>query len=231
MNLENGIFVSTIFEGTGITHGFSTRSWGNLGFGQKPGDPEVISNRKALFETLKLTDRNHIQPKQVHSNRGVSSSDFQPGFEADATFTGSKQDLLSILTADCLPILVYHPMGVIAAIHAGWRGLYDGVIPNALSMLPPNPIVAIGPAIGACCYEVGEDLASQFRDKFGDDVITTEPDRKPHLDLQRAALIQLQKLGIEDLEVANICTHCHPDLFFSYRRDGSSGRMMSFIGL
>jgi YfiH family protein len=130
-----------------------------------------------------------------------------------------------------LPILVYHPMGVIAAIHAGWRGLYDGVIPNALSMLPPDPIVAIGPAIGPCCYEVGEDLASQFREKFGDEVIQTEPGQKPHLDLQRAAWIQLEKKGIANVDIANICTHCHPDLFFSYRRDGSTGRMMSFIGL
>jgi len=231
MNLINGIFVSTFLEDAGITHGFSTRSWGNLGFGKNPGDPEVLSNRKALFEALKLSDRNHIQPKQVHSSRGVSSSDFQPGIEADATFSGSKKDLLSVLTADCLPILVYHPMGAVAAIHAGWRGLYDGVIPNSLSMLPPGPIVAIGPSIGPCCYEIGEDLATQFREKFGEEVIVKQEGKKPHLDLQRAAWLELRKAGIRDVDIANICTHCHPDLFFSYRRDGSSGRMMSFIAL
>ena len=231
MRLENGILVSTLFEGTGIMHGFTTRSWGNLGFGKNPGDPEVVENRKALFEALQLTGRNHIQPRQVHSSRGISSLDFEPGMEADSTFTSSTQDLLSILTADCLPVLVYHPVGVAAAIHAGWRGLYDGIIPNALSMLPPKPLVAIGPAIGPCCYEIGEDLAKQFQDKFGSEVILTQRDRKPHLDLQRAAFHQLQNAGVEDVEIANLCTFCHPDLFFSYRRDGSSGRMMSFIGL
>jgi purine-nucleoside/S-methyl-5'-thioadenosine phosphorylase / adenosine deaminase len=231
MKLENGIFVSTLLEDAGITHGFTTRSWGNLGFGKTPGDPEVVANRKALFGALLLTERNHIQPRQVHSSRGVSSSDFEPGIEADATFTGSKEDLLSVLTADCLPLLVYHPVGVAAAIHAGWRGLYDGIIPNALSMLPPDPLIAVGPAIGPCCYEIGEDLAQQFQDKFGSEVIVREEGRKPHLDLQRAAFHQLQDAGITDVEIANLCTFCHSDLFFSYRRDGSSGRMMSFIGL
>jgi len=231
MKLKEGIFISTLLEDAGTTHGFATRSWGNLGFGKNPGDPEVVANRKALFRALQLTDRNHMQPRQVHSSRGVSSSEFEQGIEADATFTGSNSDLLSILTADCLPLLAYHPMGVVAAIHAGWRGLYDGVIPNALSMLPPKPMVAVGPAIGPCCYEIGEDLAIQFETKFGAEVILREEGRKPHLDLQRAAFIQLQDAKVEDIEIANLCTFCHPDLFFSYRRDGSSGRMMSFIGL
>jgi YfiH family protein len=231
MNLKNGIFQSTLFEDAGIVHGFTTRSWGNLGFGKNPGDPEVVSNRKALFDELGLAHRNHIQPRQVHSSRGISSNDFEPGAEADATFSTADHDLLSILTADCLPILVYHPIGVVAAIHAGWRGLYDGIIGNALSMLPPSPIVVVGPAIGPCCYEVGEDLASQFEKKFGSKVLVKAEKRKPHLDLQRTAYMQLQDAGVEEIEIANLCTFCHPDLFFSYRRDGSSGRMMSFIGL
>ena len=231
MKLENGIFTSTLLEDAGIPHGFTTRQWGNLGFGKNPGDPEVIANRKALFAALHLTDRNHIQPRQVHSNRGISSTAFEPGIEADATFTASERDLLSVLTADCLPLLVYHPIGVVAAIHAGWRGLYDGIIPNALSMLPPSPIVVVGPAIGPCCYEIGVDLADQFEAKFGSRVLIKSENRRPHLDLQRAAYMQLQDAGVQDIEIANLCSFCHPDLFFSYRRDGSSGRMMSFIGL
>jgi len=231
LKFENGIFKSTLLEDAGIVHGFTTRRWGNLGFGKNPGDPEVVSNRKALFQELDLTERNHIQPRQVHSSHGISSNEFEPGMEADATFSASNRDLLSVLTADCLPLLVYHPIGVVAAIHAGWRGLYDGIIPNAISMLPPAPTVVVGPAIGPCCYEIGENLAAQFEEKFGARVLIQSPGHKPHLDLQRAAYMQLQDAGVEEIEIANLCTFCHPDLFFSYRRDGSSGRMMSFIGL
>ena len=98
-------------------------------------------------------------------------------------------------------------------------------------MLPPSPIVVIGPAIGPCCYEIGEDLAAQFEERFGSNVLIRAENKKPHLDLQRAAYFQLQDAGVEEIEIANLCTSCHPDQFFSYRRDGSSGRMMSFITL
>lgn len=230
MELRNGIFHSTLFEDFPVIHGFTTRAWGNLGFGKKPGDPEVIANRLNLFESEKLDERTLIQPKQIHSNVCVSSTDFAPGMQADATFSKDSNHLLSVLTADCLPILVYHPDGVIAAIHAGWRGLSEEIIPKTLAMLASNTQVAIGPSIGPCCYEVGEDLAEQFAQKFGKTVVVADKD-KPHLDLRLAAILQLQESGVEEMDVSEICTYCHPDLFFSYRRDGSSGRMMSYIGL
>ena len=190
----------------------------------------MVANRLNLFESEQLDARTLIQPKQVHSNVCVSATDFVPGMQADATYSKSSNHLLSILTADCLPILVYHPDGTVAAIHAGWRGLYEEIIPKTLALLPPHTNVAIGPSIGPCCYEVGEDLAEQFAQKFGSGVVVAEKD-KPHLDLRSAAILQLQESDVDEIDVCEICTSCHPDLLFSYRRDGSSGRMMSYIGL
>jgi polyphenol oxidase len=232
MELRNGIFSSTVFDDEGLPHGFTTRLRGNLGFGKTPGDPDVLSNRKKLFDSENVSGRRLIQPKQIHSSRCIAAAQFFPGAEADATYTESKQDLLSILTADCLPLLVYHPDGMVAAIHAGWRGLYDEIIPGALSQLPPGAYVAIGPSIGPCCYEVHQDLAGKFVAKFGQDVVLSgDEGKKPHLDLRQVAITQLQQAEVRALEVSEICTSCHRDLFFSYRRDGSSGRMMAFIGL
>lgn len=201
-----------------------------MGFGKNPGDPAVIENRRKLFSDPELNGRIHLQPRQVHSARAVPASDFVPGIEADAVFTNSNQHLLSILTADCVPILVYHPTGVVAAIHAGWRGLYHEVIPRTLLLMPTGSLAAIGPAIGVCCYEVSPELAADFEVKFGPDGIDRSYP-KPHLDLIGIVVRQLQFSGIERLEAAHLCTFCHPELFFSYRREGSSGRMMSFIGL
>lgn len=231
MELRNGIFISTLFEHKKLPHGFTTRVWGNLGFGRNPGDPEVVANRKKLFEYENLTSRRLVQPRQVHSSICIPASQFFSGVEADGTYSDSKQDLLSVLTADCLPLLVYHPDGIAAAIHAGWRGLYDDIVPAALSQLPPGVQVVIGPSIGPCCYEVGDELAAKFGQRFGSNVIQQVESGKPHLDLRRIAILQLEQLNVQDLEVSQICTACHSDLFYSYRRDGSSGRMMAFIGL
>lgn len=230
MVLRGGILFSTILEEQPVVHGFTTRERGNLGFGKNSGDPEVVKNRKDLFEHLHIQSRRHLQPKQVHSSTVIDAAEFQPGMEGDAACTGSSNDLLSILTADCLPILVFHPDGIVAAIHAGWRGLYSGIIEHAMSKLPSGAIAAIGPAIGPCCYEVSEDLAQQFEQRFGTTIVFRDK-RNPHLDLVGVALMQLDKFDPAEVDAARLCTKCHPDLFFSFRRDGSSGRQMSFVGL
>jgi purine-nucleoside/S-methyl-5'-thioadenosine phosphorylase / adenosine deaminase len=230
MQLKDGILLADLLSELPIHHGFSTRQLGNLGFGKFPNDPEVVANREKLFRSQGLEGRILIQPRQVHSDRAVSGSEFQPGCEADASYSQEKRDLLSVLTADCVPILVALPDGYVAAIHAGWRGLQEEIIPKTLARLPKGGRAAIGPAIGPCCYEVGEELAKQFETKFGSSVVSWKHP-KPHLDLPRIASLQLDQAGIEEWETAHLCTSCHPDLFFSFRRDGSSGRMMSFIGL
>lgn len=230
MQLLNGIFRSDLLEGHPVVHGFTTREHGNLGFGRNPGDPEVLENRRRLLETLGLSGRRLVQPRQVHSSRAVSEAAYEPGCEADATYGRSEDALHSILTADCIPLLVYHPGGVVAAIHAGWRGLMKGIIEETLRLLPPQPLVVIGPAIGPCCYEVGADVADPFERKFGA-VVVDRSRPKPRVDLVQAAILQLEAAGVEECDVARLCTACHADLFYSYRRDGSSGRQMSFIGL
>lgn len=231
MILRNGIFYADLLSDLPVIHGFTTRAWGNLGYGKIPGDPEVTAGRKKLFDSLSLKDRNHVQPRQIHSGRCIRADEFQSGIEADAEYSGFRQDLLSVLTADCVPILMYHPDGLVAAVHAGWRGLKNGIIPNTLAQLPAGPVAAIGPAIGPCCYEVNEDLSEYFRQAYGSDVIHAIEGNKPRIDLVAVATLQLRQAGVREIEISHLCTFCHPDLFFSYRRDGSSGRMMSFIGL
>jgi hypothetical protein len=231
MILRNGIFFSTVLEDAPVIDGFTTRQWGNLGFGKKPGDPEVITNRAKLFDHMQLNGRALVQPKQVHSDRCLPAAEFVPGIEADAVYGASSRHLFSVLTADCVPVLLYHPDGMVAVVHAGWRGLYGEILPNTLARLPAYPVAVIGPAIGSCCYEVSPQMAADFAAKFGNEVIEAGRENGPHLNLVRTAILQLQKAGVEEIEAAHLCTACHPDLFFSYRRDGSSGRMMAFIGL
>jgi copper oxidase (laccase) domain-containing protein len=100
-----------------------------------------------------------------------------------------------------------------------------------MAQVPRGALAAVGPAIGVCCYEIDEDLAGQFERKFGEDVVVRENEKKPHLDLVAVAAQQLQEAEIDEMELSHLCTACHPELFFSFRRDGSSGRQMSFIGL
>ena len=116
MLLKDGILRSELLP---VLHGFTTREWGNLGYGKNPGDPDVTANRVRLFDALNVHDRIHIQPKQIHSATVIDATRFVSGQEADASFTNTSQHLLSILTADCIPILFYHPDGMVAATHAG----------------------------------------------------------------------------------------------------------------
>jgi polyphenol oxidase len=227
MLLKDGIARSDLIP---TLHGFTTREWGNLGYGKNPGDPNVTANRERLFDSLNIGDRIHVQPKQVHSAIVINANQFVPGQEGDGSFSNSSEHLLSVLTADCIPVLFYHPDAVVAVTHAGWRGLVNGIIPATLKVLPKNPVAVLGPAIGRCCYEVSEELAKDFSERFGESIVDRTYE-KPHLDLITLAIQQLQEGGVSEFEAAHFCTFCHPDLFFSYRRDGSSGRQMSFIGI
>ena len=158
--------------------------------------------------------------KQIHSAHVLPAHPGHCG-EGDALFGDVQNLALSVVTADCVPILLAGPNGL-AAVHAGWRGLVGGVIPAALEKLGEVDAAWIGPTIGPCCYEVGEEVAERFPEE------TVIPGPKPHLDLVAAARLQLK--GVEDIRTVGICTRCAADELFSYRREGKGvGRNVAFI--
>lgn len=174
--------------------------------------------------------------RQVHSARVVGVEAAGGHGEGDALVAGVSGLALSVITADCVPVLVAAGERV-AAIHAGWRGIVGGVVPAALaslaapgSTLPADAVAWVGPAIGACCYEVGDEVADEVRDAAGVDVAAPGPRGKPHLDLRRAVVAQLARAGVEDVTLLGPCTRCHPELLWSYRREGKrAGRNIAYI--
>jgi YfiH family protein len=129
-----------------------------------------------------------------------------------------------LLTADCMPIAIARSDGLRPAVeilHAGWRGLLAGIVAAGVRAIGSRKLTAaIGPSIGPCCYEVGEEVAVPFREAFGEDVA-----RDGRLDLWTAAERALRAAGVEHVERCNLCTSCDGDRFFSHRRDhGRTGR-------
>jgi YfiH family protein len=176
--------------------------------------------------------------RQIHSATVLPARAGACG-EGDAVWTDRSGLALSVITADCVPVVLAGPGGI-AAIHAGWRGLVNGVIPATLRELP-GPLAEwtawIGPSIGACCYEVGEDVASQVvavapAGKWDQSpaVAVPGPSGKPHLDLQAVARRQLETAGVGEVVTLERCTRCDGEKLESYRRNGKgAGRNIAFI--
>ncbi len=161
-----------------------------------------------------------------------------PAGDGDALIVSAPGVAATVFVADCVPVLIAAGDAV-AAVHAGWRGLANGVLASAVHELREQngapsrggePAEAwIGPAIGPCCYEVGEDVAVQVERRSGAAVVARRPGRKPHLDLPLAASRQLADLGVERVSTVERCVRCDPD-WWSYRRDGPrAGRNYGFI--
>ena len=197
-----------------LEHGFGTRSsveW------LDPG--EVASLRQIHSDTVLIADRAGCL------GEGDASISNQPGIA------------LAVRTADCLPILIADVRNrAVAAVHAGWRGAISGIVPKTLDAMrerfgsrPEDLVIAIGPGIGACCFEVGPEVAVRFAPFF--------PERQDlagrvKVDLVETVRRQLGRIGgaVGQLAACGLCTVCHSDLFHSYRRDrDAAGRMVSAI--
>ena len=131
---------------------------------------------------------------------------------------------MMLVTADCLPVAIARRNAdrpALAVLHVGWRGLLEGIVANGAAALGDGALAAaIGPGIGPCCYEVGADVAGPFEVTFGREVLTNG-----RLDLWRATELALERAGVAEIERTDLCTSCHPELFFSHRRDrGTTGR-------
>ena len=134
---------------------------------------------------------------------------------------------MTLLTADCLPIAIARADGGrLALLHAGWRGLEAGIAEAGAAAVGGDPLAAVGPGIGPCCYEVGEDVASRLRARFGDDVV-----RDGHADLWLCAERALRRAGVESVAVAGECTICTPQRYFSHRRDNGVTGRQGVVGL
>lgn len=185
--------------------------------------------------------------RQLHSAQVVSVDVGGSAGEGDALVTARPGLALSVITADCVPVLIALAPSDggarIAAVHAGWRGIVAGVVPAALAILRETtapaasadetpPVAWIGPSIGACCYEVGPDVAEAVVAASGAEVAQPGPAGKPHLDVALAAELQLRRAGIDDVRRLGPCTRCHPELLWSYRREGAkAGRNIAYVWL
>ena len=173
--------------------------------------------------------------EQVHSTKAVLLPNKEAIPKADASYTSEKNVVCAVMTADCLPLLITDKSGsCVAAIHAGWRGLCDGIIEETIKQLPAEPkslLVWLGPAIGADVYEVGVEVYDAFTK---DDVeatksFTNTSDKHWLFDIYRLATLRLNRLGVKQIFGGDHCTLCEKEQFFSYRRDDVTGRMASMI--
>jgi hypothetical protein len=162
----------------------------------------------------------------------------------DALVTDQPGIMVAVRTADCVPILMHDPKRrVVAAVHAGWRGAVAGIVPKTLTLLesrfgsqPEQIRISIGPSAGLCCYEVDEPVLDRLCRGFPawNNVVRMKGKAKAHLDLKMLVKEQAQASGIDpkSITTVNLCTICHEDLFFSYRREGKiNGTMVSAVGL
>ena len=253
-------------EEAGFANGFSTRLGGtspmpelslNLaGFNEDTAE-NILENRRRFLKLFPSDGDGWALAGcwQVHGSdvRLIASfAEAKPAEDArgdtvycDALVSNAAGVLAGVKTADCVPILIGDPQtGAFAAVHAGWRGTLAAIATKTLQRMadvysskPHDVIVAIGPAAGSCCYEVGSEVIDGFKTSFPSQELFTET-RVGHacIDLFKANREQLISAGVdpERIQVAPLCTMCRTDLFFSYRREkivlGKVGRLMSVIG-
>jgi len=194
-------------------------------------------NRTLLKKTLDLPD-NPILVNQTHSTIAIAARQENQGKEADALFTSQPNQICTILTADCLPVLVCDKSGQhVAAIHAGWRGLANGIIEKTLSHLnipPAETLIWLGPAIGPTRFEVRKDVYDIFTQHDSQAAEAFQPINAEQWlgNLYTLARQRLGKLGIKNIYGGDLCTYTDQTLFYSYRREGSAvGRIASLIWL
>ena len=222
---------------------FTTRAGGvsegpfeSLNLGLLTGDERtaVAENRSRTAAALGIDPRSVLSGHQVHG-AVLQSRDLpaepngfaEPGAplaEADGQTTTAAGLVPAVLVADCLPVAVSGPGGV-AMLHCGWRGLAAGIVAAGIAAVA-GEAAAIGPGIGPCCYEVGDEVLESFAG-LGQGIADGRM-----LDLAEVARRLLAEAGVEAIESAGLCTHCNPDLFFSHRRDGGeTGRQAGFAWL
>ncbi len=217
--------------------GVSAAPFDRLNLGAHVGDdPDAVRrNRERLVQALGLPAMPDW-PEQVHGNR-VLDAGRAGGHRGDALYTDRPGVVCAVLTADCLPLLLCDRRGErVCAAHAGWRGLFGGIVEAAVERfdrLPGELLAWLGPAIGPACFEVGDEVREVARRRNPELVQAFRPvnAKQGHwwLDIYRAARILLASLGVRFVAGGGYCTVSSAERFYSYRRDGRTGRMASLI--
>jgi hypothetical protein len=248
---SNGVvtYRSARLHAMGVVHGFSTRLGGvseppfdslDLATGNPEAGSSVEENYRRLMEAIGASGRVRRQVHQVHGC-GVICDEPVKGTEADALVTDDAGTVLSVRIADCVPVLLTGDGGrIVAAVHAGWRGVVSGVVVRTIEamrerygLVPGAGVAAIGPCISVANFEVGEEVAEAFVAAGMGEAVSRSHGVKPHVDLVGAVMGQLVAAGIEReaIDVTDRCTYRDAAEFFSFRRDGkASGRLAAVIG-
>lgn len=223
----------------GAVAAFSTRLGGvseppfdTLNLGRLTGDPQVRENRLRLAAALEIDAHGVLIGRQVHEahvrrhnapNEPSAYAEPAPGLpEADGHATDRPGLVPLVFVADCLPVALAGERGV-AMIHCGWRGMAAGIVERGVEEVGATA-AAVGPGIGPCCYEVGDEVRDAFA-AIGDGIADGRM-----LDLREVARRLLSEAGVEEVEMSDLCTSCHPELFFSHRRDrGRTGRQAGLV--
>jgi YfiH family protein len=224
---------SALLSAEGFRHGFSTVP---LDFRKASESAESV---RAIADAIGFDPSALYQASQVHGARVVvADGDVRAMLreEADAIVArAGSGDAVGVRIADCTPVLVADTRsGAAVAIHAGWRGVVANVIGEAVARVCGNRatlIAAIGPSIGPCCFEVGDDVAEQIARACGDPTVIVRGGAKPHVDMRRATRAQLRAAGIADARIDDVdaCTK-HDMRFHSHRRDGErAGRNVAIV--
>ena len=223
--------------------GVSGRPWDSLNLGVHVEDnpDHVQQNRRRLAESTGLKSERIGWLNQVHGTDVVELTPDNVGqvAKADASYTRHPGIACAILTADCLPVILADRDGtVVGAAHCGWRSLCGGVIENlvsAMAVAPETLQAWLGPAIGPDSFEVGPEVRDAFleHDTKAAHAFKAEGARPGHLmaDIYALATLRLNHLGVSNVTGGGLCTVQDPDRFFSYRRDGQTGRMATLIWL
>ncbi len=254
-------YKSRLFSEYNIKHAFFTRKGGisggvfeSLNFAEGAGDitdsvENVLGNYSIAAGVFGLEANDICRSYQTHTTvveladekdrgRGVTKPKYEQG--VDGMVTKTENLLLSVRTADCVPVLLCNKQGTIcAAVHSGWRGTVGGITKNAVELMVSlganrnDILAAIGPCIGSCCYEVGAELFDEFISVSSDYAEFFKPvGEKYMLDLNFANQYILQEAGIksENIAISHLCTKCREDKFFSHRRQGvNRGTLGAFI--
>jgi hypothetical protein len=228
--------------------GVSPEPWGSLNVGGTVGDDleRVKLNRQRVFCALSLAPESIFDVWQVHSADVVCTHAPRPEGEsirqADVILTDKPDVSLFMRFADCVPILAHDPRnGVVGVAHAGWMGTLRDVANAMVTAMktnyasnPADIIACIGPSIGPDHYEIGADVILQVMQKFGDDSdqVLKSVNGKIHFDLWKTNQLLLNRAGVNQVEVAGICTACHTEDWFSHRAEkGRTGRFGALIAL